>query len=131
MKLRPLTDRDLNGHDPCCEMLSDISVDPFEVSMLLVEHRNHEQAWDPSLHCVLPNLLSTHLHTGCGSNDHQHGIGSIDPCHGITSEVEISGRVDEVDLGIHPLGVGQSQADGVLPFDLVWSVVGESCTVGN
>src|SRR3989441_276679 len=47
----------------------------------------------------------------------------------LTGEVEVAGRVDEVELRVHPFGDGDGEVDGVLAFDFVGGVIGEGGAV--
>jgi hypothetical protein len=43
----------------------------------------------------------------------------------LAREVEIAGGVDQVELGVHPLGHAEREIDRVLAFDFVGGVVGK------
>ena len=49
--------------------------------------------------------------------------------HDLAEVVEVTRGVDEVELGIHPLGVAEREIDGVLSGDFVGGVIGERRTL--
>ena len=59
----------------------------------------------------------------------QRAVRRGQPRDRVALEVEVPRRVDEIDLRIHPLGVGAAEVDGEATIDLLGGVVGERGTV--
>ena len=77
----------------------------------------------------LPDLLGAHLDPAGAAQHHDRGVGRVQAGHDLAEVVEVAGGVDQVDLGVEPLGVAEAEADGVLAFDFVGGVVGEGGAV--
>ena len=78
---------------------------------------------------VVPDLLGPDFDAGGRRQHDDGGVGRVHARERVAGEIEIPRRIDQVDLGIHPLGDSQREIDGVLPFDFVCGVIGESGAV--
>ena len=77
----------------------------------------------------LPDLFGAHLHPA-GAAHHDHGgVGGVQAGDDFAEVVEVARGVDEVELGVHPLGVAEGEIDRVLPGDFVGGVIGEGGAV--
>src|SRR3989449_584837 len=117
--------RDHLGREP----LFDLTVDLLEVGVLLVHQRDEEQPRDRPLLAVVPHLFGAHLHAARGGDDHDRPVRRVHARERLPREVEIARRVDQVELRVHPLGDRDGEIDGILAFDFVGGVIGESGTV--
>src|SRR6188472_819067 len=75
-----------------------------------------------------PNFLGAHLHPSRPAENDDGGIGGMQAGDDLAEVVEITRGVDEIDLGVQPLGVADGQIDGVFAFDFVGRIVGERRT---
>src|SRR6188472_3169017 len=76
-----------------------------------------------------PNFLGAHLHPSRPAENDDGGIGGMQAGDDLAEVVEVTRGVDEIDLGVQPLGVADGQIDGVFAFDFVGRIVGERGTV--
>ena len=124
-KVGALADRDLDRDDLGGEARLDALVDAVEVGVLLVQHRDDEE------HGILPrdglaeHDLGADLDAGRGGDDDERAVGGGESGDRVAQEVGVARGVDEIDLGVHPLGVGAAEVDGVLALDLLGGEVGE------
>jgi hypothetical protein len=97
--------------------------------VLLVHQRYEQDAGQVQLIADFPDLFGAHLHPTRPAEDDDGGIGSVQAGDDFAEVVEVTRGVDEIDLGVEPLGVAEAQIDGVLAFDFVGRVIGERRTV--
>ena len=71
-----------------------------------------------------PDLLGRDLDAGDRVDDDQRGVGDAQRRARIAQEVRHARRVDEVDLVLVPLDVGEAAGEGVLAGDFFFVVVG-------
>ncbi len=124
-EVRALADRHLDGNDLARQALLDLLVDALEGGVLLVHQGDDEQHRIPPVDRLAEHLLRSHLDAAGGTDDDERAIGRGEPRDGVALEVEISRRVDQVDLRVHPLGVGAPEIDRVAALRLLGSEVGE------
>src|SRR5216110_1281868 len=129
VELGTFADRDLHRDHLGCEPLFDLTVDLLEVGVLLVHQRDEEQPRDRPLLAVVPHLFGAHLHAARGGDDHDRSVRRVHARERLPREVEIARRVDQVELRVHPLGDRDGEIDGILAFDFIGGVIGESGTV--
>ena len=72
-----------------------------------------------------PQLFRLHLDTGDGVDDDDGGFNDAQRRAGIGQEVGEARRVDEVDFGLLPFGVGEAGGEGVLAGDFFVVEVGD------
>ncbi len=125
MEVVPVAHRDLYRDHLGRQMGLHVIEDPLEVGVLLVHQRNEEDPGQVQLVADFPDFLGAHLHPARAAEDHDGGIGRVQAADHLAEVVEISGSVDEVDLGVEPLGVAEAEIDGMLAVDFVGGVVGE------
>ena len=131
MELRTFTDGNLDGNDLGRDMVAYVFEHLLEVGMLLVHEGDKKHPRNTTLRGEVPYLFGSNLDAGGGTEHDERRIGCVYARLRITHEVEIAGRIDEVDLRIPPHGVGQTEVDRVLPFDFVRGVVCEGRPVRN
>src|SRR3954470_11433686 len=124
-----IADGYLDRDDPGCQMGLHIVEDPLEVGVLLVHERNEQDSGQMQLVADFPDFFGPHLYSTRPAQYDDGGIGRIEAADDFAEVVEVSWSVDEIDLGIQPLGVAEAQIDGVLAFDFVGRVIGERVTV--
>ncbi len=101
----------------------------LEVRVLLVHERDEQHPGEVELVADLPGLLGADL-DAAGTAQHDHGgVGRVQRGHDLAEIVEVAGGVDQVDLGVEPLGVAEGQVDRMLALDLVGGIVGEGGAV--
>ena len=75
---------------------------------------DEQDAGQVELVADFPDLLGADL-DAAGAAQHDHGgVGGVQAGHDLAEVVEVARGVDEVDLGVHPLGVAERQVDRVL-----------------
>ena len=129
VELRPFADRDLHRDHLRGEPLLDLGVDLLEVRVLLVHHRDEDDPRQPALLAVVPDLLGPHFDAGGAREHNDRPVGRPDAGQRVAGEVQVAGGIDQVELGVHPLGHRQGQVDGVLALDFVGGVIGEGGAV--
>jgi hypothetical protein len=107
------------------ESLFDLLVDVVEVRVFLVHHRHDEQHRVGARDGFAEHLLGADFDARGRAHDDERAVGGGEAGDRVTLEVEISGRVDEIDLRVHPLGVGAAEVDGESAVDLFGRVVGK------
>ena len=121
----PVADGDLDGNHLRGEVVPHVAKDRLEVRVLLVHRGDEENARQVQLVADLPDLLGPDLDAGRPAQDHHGRVGGVETAHGLAEVIEISGCIEEVQLGVHPLGVREAEGDGVLAIDFVGGVIGE------
>ena len=106
-------------------MCPHVGKDPLEVGVVLVHLAHEEEPRQVPGVAHLPDLLGPHLDAAHAAQHHDRGIRGVQRSHRFAEEVEVAGGVEQVELGVHPLGVGQAEADRVLAGNFVGSVIGE------
>ena len=129
VELGALTDRDFHRDHLRREPLLDLAVHPLEVGVLLVHQGHEEEPRDVAGFAVIPHLLGPDLDAARRRDHHDRAVRRVHARERLTGEVEVAGRVDEVELRVHPFGDGDGEVDGVLAFDFVGGVIGEGGAV--
>ena len=119
------TDRHFNGNHLRREPLLDLIVNAIEIREFLVHHRYGKQYRIISFDGRAKHPLGADLHAGCSTDHAQRAVSRGKAGERIALKVERSRRVDEVDLAVHPLGVGAAERDGVTALNLFGEMVGE------
>jgi hypothetical protein len=73
--------------------------------------------------------FGAHLDPAGPRQHDQGGVGGVHAGERFGREVHVPGRVDEVDLRVHPLRHRDGEIDGVFALDFVGSVIGEGAAV--
>jgi hypothetical protein len=107
----------------------DLLVGALEVRVLLVHQADHEQHRIIRVHRGREHLFRADFNPRRCRNEAQGAVRRAETGDRITVEVQVSRRVDQVDLYTLPLGERARNVDGVAAFDLFGSVVGESGSV--
>ena len=76
-----------------------------------------------------PQLLGLHFDAGDGIDDDDGGFGDAERGARVGQEVGEPGRVDDVDFGLLPLGVGEAGGERVLAGDFFFVEVGDGRAV--
>ena len=126
---RPLADGDLDREDLGRQVRFHVGEDPLEVRVVLVHLAHEEHARQVQLVADLPPLLGADLDATHTAHHHDRRVRRVQRRDYLAEEVEIARGVEQVELGVHPLGVGQAEADRVLAGDFVGSVIGEGRAV--
>ena len=121
--------RNLHRDHLGCEPLLDLPVHLLEVRVLFVHEGHEEQPGNPPLVGIVPDLFRADFHATRGGDHDHRPIRRADAGERLAGEIQVARRIDQVELGIHPFGDGESQVDGVLAFDLVGGVIGEGSAV--
>jgi hypothetical protein len=85
--------------------------------VLLVEHGDDEERGIAAVDGLSKHLLGADFDAGGGADDAERAIRRRETRDRVPLEVEIAGRVDQVDLRVHPLGVRDAEVDGVFAVD--------------
>ena len=70
-----------------------------------------------------PDLFGRDFDAGDGVDDHERGVGDAQRRARIAQEIRHPRRVDEVDLVLVPLDVGEAAGERVLPGDFLFVVI--------
>ena len=124
-----LADRHLDRNDLVREARLDLLIDAVEVGVLLVHHRDDEQHRVAARDRLAEHPLGADFDAGRRRDDDERAVGGGEPGDRIALEVEIPWRVDEVDLGVLPLGERRTEVDRVASLDLFRGVIGEGGAV--
>ena len=88
-----------------------------------------DQARDLVVGGVAPDLLRLDLDAGHAVHHHDRGVGDAQGGPGLGEEVRVAGRVEEVQLRLAPLAVGDGGLQADLPLDLVGIEIGHGGAV--
>ena len=102
---------------------------PLERGAIAVEAAEGDQPRQPQFLGGGPRLLGLHRRTRHRVDDDDDGIGDAQRRARVGEEIGDAGGVEEVDLGLAPLGVGERGAQGVLAGNLLGVVVGHGRAV--
>ena len=105
------------------------SSDAFERRALAIEAIEHDDARQLELLGRGPGLFGLHFDAGDGVDDEEGGVGDAHRRARVAEEIAEAGRIDEVDFGLVPLGVGEAGGQRVFAGDLFVVVVGDRVAV--
>ena len=111
LEARASPDGDLDRNDLGRELVLDGLVGRVEVRVFLVHHRDHEEHRIAAANGLEEIPFGAHLHTVGGADGHQRAVGGREAGDRVTLKVQKPGRVDEVDLGVAPLGEGTAHGN--------------------
>ena len=118
-------DRQLHGHDRAAEGGPQGLERPLEAGALAIEAVEDDDARDAQLLGGRPDLFGRTSTPGDGVHDHQRGIRDAQRRARVAQEIRHPRRVDEVDLVLVPLDVGEAAGEGVLAGDFFFVVIGD------
>ena len=124
-----LADRKLNRDDGAAERCVNRLQRALEARALAIEAIDDDQARQPELFGRLPGLFRLHLNAGDRVDDDNGRVGDAQRRARIGEKVGDARRVDEVDLRLVPLGVGEAGRERVLAGDFFVVVVGDGRAV--
>ncbi len=131
VEIGPVADRDLDRHHLRRQMGPHVGEDPLEVRVLLVHEADEQDAGQMQLIEDFPDLFGPNLDPA-GAAHHDHGgVGGVQAGDDFAEVVEVARGIDEVELGVHPLGVAEREVDRVLAGDFVGGVIGEGRSVSG
>ena len=107
-----LADRHCDRHRGAPEGLLDPLERALERGVVAVHAVDDQQAGDARLLGVAPDLLGLHLDARDRVHHHDRGVGHAQRRARLGEEVGVAGRVDQVDLGLLPLGEGERRRTG-------------------
>ncbi len=119
------SDRETHGDTARRELLLKLAERAVEVGALAVEHVHEDDAGEAARLRALPHAPGSHLHAHDGADHDQRTVGHRQAGDRIALEAGITGRVDEVDLPVLPLGVRERGRERHLPALLVLVPVGD------
>jgi hypothetical protein len=102
---------------------------PVEARAFAIQAVHHDQSRQFQLVGNRPDLLGLHHHAGDRVDDDQRAVGDVKRRLRIAQEVAHPRRVDEVDLLLVPLGIGQAGRQRVLADDFFFVVVGDGRSI--
>ena len=117
-------DWQLNRHHCAIERGVDRLERPLDARPLAIEAIDDDEPGQPGLFGRLPCLLGLHLHARHRVDNHDRGVGDAQRGARIRQKVSDAWRVDEVDFGLVPLGVGEAGGERVLACDFFVVVIG-------
>ena len=95
-----------------------------EARPVAIDPVDHDDAREVVLLRVGPDLLGLHLDSGHRVDHHQGRVGHAQGRARLGQEVGVAGGVEEIDLGLSPLPVGEAGLQADLPLDLVGVEIG-------
>ena len=103
----------------------DLLVHALEVRVLLVHHRHKKKSGNPARFAVLPDFLRANFDPGRCAEDNYSAVGNPRRGERVTSEVQVSGRVQQIDLAVLPFRVRGGNLHGNAVADFFFRVHGE------
>ena len=104
-------DREVHGDAALRELLLQLPERAEEVGALAVEHVDEEEARDPELLGALPDPRRSHLDAHHAAEDDERALDHPQRAARLALEARVAGDVDQVDLPLLPLGVGERERD--------------------
>ncbi len=112
-----LPDRELNRHDGAAARLAKRGEGALEARALAVEAVEDDHPREAQLLRHAPGLLGLHHGPGDGVDDDERRVGDAQGRARVAHEVADPGCIDEVDLELVPLGIGEAGGERVLAGD--------------
>ena len=103
-EIRAAADRDLDGDDLVGESRLDLRVDPIEVGVFAVHHRDRKEHGILSCDGRAEHAFGAHFHAAGGPDDAEDTVRGGQSGQCVALKVERSRRVNEIDLAVHPFG---------------------------
>ena len=125
VEIGAVADRDLDRHHLGREVRLHVLEDPLEVGVLLVHQGHEEHPRQMPLVADFPDLFGPHLDAAGPAQHHDGRVGRVQTGDHFTEVVEVPRGIDEIDLGVEPLGVAEGEVDRVFAIDFVGRVIGE------
>ena len=124
---------DIHGHSQRHDLVAKILPQTFQrgikTHMLLVEAVHRHEMRHPGFARPFPHPGGAHFHTIGGIHSHQRGVAHAQRAQRLGQEIEITRRVDEVQLLVGMLHAERGGVDGYLPF-LFGVVIVADCRAG-
>src|SRR5262249_43483611 len=98
----------------------------IEAGALAIEPIHDDQPRQAELLRLRPDLFGLHHHAADRVDDYQHGVDHAERGAYVAEAVADAGRVNQIDLGLVPFGVGEAGGERVLARDLFFVEVGGS-----
>ena len=117
--------RQLQRHDRAPEHRAQRLERSVEARALAVEPIQHDDARHLELLGGRPDFLGRDLDAGDSVDDDERAIRDAQRRARVAQEVRHAGRVDEIDLVLVPLDVGEAAGQRVLPRDFLFVVIGD------
>ncbi len=130
-ELAVLTDRHVDRGDLLAVHFLQLLDDASEADIVIVHLGHEEHARDISLLAELPCLLGADLDAVLAGDDDDRRIRDADSLLDLADEIEVAGRVKDVDLAFIPLYRYDRAADGEFSLLLFRVVVADGIAVGN
>ena len=125
LKPRSSPMRQLDGDDGAAQGFAHGNQRAIEAGALAIEAVDDDKARQPERIGFGPHFLGLHLDAGNGIDDDQRRVGDAQAGTRIGQEVAHARRVDEIDLGLVPLGPGEAGRQRVLPGDFFVVVISD------
>ena len=75
------------------------------------------------------DALGADMHSTCATDHTERAVGRGDSGKGVALKMEVTPRVDEIRVAVHPPGVCAAKRDGIAPFHFLGKMIGECETV--
>ena len=102
---------------------------PFKAGTIAFEPADDDDARQVQFSGLGPELLGLHFDAGDGIDDNEGALDDAQRGAGITEKVGESRRIDDVDFGLLPFGVGEAGGEGVAAGDFLVVEVGHGGAV--
>jgi hypothetical protein len=102
-----------------------------EIHVLLVERVDDDHFREAVAGGVIPHAVGAHAEAVLRVNDDQREIADAQRAQAFADEIEIAGRVNDVELLARPFRVQQRGGDGNLPLLFADVIIGDGRAVGD
>ena len=130
-ELAVLNDRHLDGGDVAAVLLGDGGERLLEVGVLAIHLVDDDHAGGVGLVAHGPGLLRADIQAGDGAHGDDGALAHGQRAGLLTGEIEVSGDIDQIDLGVLPLQRSHGGADGNAALGLFGLEVGGGGAVLN
>ena len=131
VETRPGIHRHVHRKDVPPEMLLRRLQHRVEIHVLLVERVDDDHFREAVAGGVIPHAVGAHAEAVLRVNDDQREIADAQRAQTFADEIQIAGRVNDVELLAHPFGVHQRGGDGNLPVLFADVIIGNGGAVGD
>ena len=124
-------DRDVHGKNAGAEMFAGRSQGLVEIRIDLVQGIDDQNFRDAEVGRVIPDPFGADADAVLGMDDHQGKIGHTQSAERFADEIQVAGRVNDVELLAHPFGMEQGSLHGNAPLLFADVIIGDRAAIGD